>query len=342
MPKTQIADKIKPGAEPLAEEKSKTHKQVLGKGLGALLPNIEFSDKGFKFTSEDDEEKGKGNFAMIDVSKISRNPYQPRMEFDAQALEDLMNSIKENGVISAISVRRSINGYELVSGERRLKAVIMAGMKKIPAYIMEVNSDIEMLEYAIIENVQREDLNPIEIANGYARLIEECNLTQEQVAIKIGKDRSTITNLLRLLRLPEKIQDSLRKKELTIGHARALLGLNETKKMTFAWQEIINNDLSVRATETLVKNILAGKTKFEKDTSFKKEDNSIKDGKAHVTYDTALALRDYEKKLRHSFGTQVKIMTKSHESGNIQFDFYSKDDLERLIEMFSFIDSKIQ
>jgi len=342
MSKSTKAKKQKTKPQQAEQVKPKPKKQVLGKGLGALLPNIEFSEKGFKFSSEEREEGAKGNFALIDVIKIVQNPYQPRKEFDNRALEDLKKSIIDNGVIQPITVRRSINGYELISGERRLRASVMAGIKRIPAYILEVKSDIEMLELALIENVQREDLNPIESANGYQRLIEECNLTQEQVAVKIGKDRSTITNFLRLLRLPEKIQDGLRKREFSMGHARALLGLSDSRKMILAWQEILKKDLSVRATETLVKNMLSGKIILEKDANRKKEDTSIKDGKSHVSYDTALVLRENEKKLRYTFGTQVKISTKSNESGNIQFDFYSKDDFERLIELFSFIDNKIQ
>lgn len=318
----------------------KAKKPVLGKGLAALLTNIEISDKGIKFKPDEIEETKSENFAMIDIAKISRNPYQPRKDFDEQALEDLKNSILENGVITAISVRRAVNGYELIHGERRLRASILAGMKKIPAYILEVKSDVELLTLALLENVQRADLNPIETANGYQRLIEECNLTQEQVAMKIGKDRSTITNFLRLLKLPQKIQTSIRNSEITQGHARALLALSDTKQMLSAWNEIISKNLSVRATENLVKKILAGK-QSENDNKLVKED-ATKDGKSHVSYETALVLKDYENKLRHIFGTQVKITTKSNESGCIQLDFYSKDDFERIIDLLNFIETKVQ
>jgi ParB family transcriptional regulator, chromosome partitioning protein len=324
-----------------AKDKHRPKKPVLGKGLGALLPNIEFSDRGFKISDEDKKNIESGNFALIDISKIVQNPYQPRKEFDRKALEDLSNSIKENGVIQAITVRRSINGYELISGERRLRASAMAGFKKIPAYILEVKSDIDLLQIALIENLQREDLNPIETANGYQRLLEECNLTQEQVASKIGKDRSTITNFLRLLKLPEKIQESLRKHELSMGHARALLSINDRDKMLIAWKEIIKKRLSVRATETLARKIASGKIDFSDEKTLREKEYIRKDGKSDVSYDTALVLRDYENKLRHIFGTQVKIQTKSKESGQILFDFYSKNDFERLIELFEFIGSKV-
>ncbi len=166
----------------------------LGKGLGALLPSIEFSDHGFKFH---DEEEPSSKLTEIEISKIVHNPYQPRKEFEPQALDDLKNSILEHGVIQPITVRRAVNGYELIFGERRLRAATAAGLVKIPAYIRENVSDIDMLELALIENVQREDLNAIEIASSYQRLIEECNYTQEQVARKVGKDRTTVTNFIR-------------------------------------------------------------------------------------------------------------------------------------------------
>jgi len=318
----------------------KPKKQALGKGLGALLPNIEFSDKGFKFKADDSDDITKDNFAMIDIAKISRNPYQPRKDFDLLALEDLKNSIIESGVITAISVRRAVNGYELIHGERRLRACTMAGLKKIPAFILEVKSDVEMLQLALIENVQRADLNPIETANGYQKLIEECNLTQEQVALKIGKDRSTITNFLRLLKLPQKIQTSIRNNEITQGHARALLSLNDAKQMLSAWNEILTKNLSVRATENLVKKLLA--KEIIKKTTNELKDDASKDGKPHVSYETALVLREHENNLRHIFGTQVKISTKSNESGTIHLDFFSKDDFERIIELLSYVETKIQ
>ncbi len=324
------------------QESKKPKKSALGKGLGALLPNIQFSDKGFKIFDDESniEIKKEDNLAEIPVSKIVFNPYQPRKKFDEKALEELKNSIIENGVISPITVRRSVNGYELIAGERRLRASVMAGLEKIPAYIRGIDDDVDMLQLALIENLQREDLNPIETANGYRRLINEHNLTQEQVAVKIGKDRSTITNFLRLLKLPQKIQDSLSNGEISTGHARALLPLTNTELMLFAWKEIIKNALSVRATERLVRDLIANKIKPLGDKEKKEEDERKKDGKIHVTQETALVLRDYENKLRHTFATNVKITTKSKESGTIHIDFYSKDDFERILELFSQIENK--
>jgi ParB family chromosome partitioning protein len=300
----------------------------LGKGLGALLPSIEFSDKGFRFTDEEHEEL-RGSIALIDVHKINHNPYQPRKDFDKEALESLKNSILEHGVIQPIVVRKAVSGYELIAGERRLRATINGGLKKIPAYILDIDEGIDSLVLGLIENVQREDLNPIEVANGYQRLIEECHFTQEQVAAKVSKDRTTITNFLRLLRLPDEIQESIRNKELTMGHARALLALSSNKKMIQTWKEIVSKGLSVRITENLVREIES------KDSSKKKTEEGKKfDGKSHVSPEIALVLKEQENKLRHLFGTQVKIHTKSKESGSVEFEFYSQDDLERLIELF--------
>jgi len=308
----------------------------LGKGLGALLPSIEFSDHGFKFH---DEEEPSSKLTEIEISKIVHNPYQPRKEFEPQALDDLKNSILEHGVIQPITVRRAVNGYELIFGERRLRAATAAGLVKIPAYIRENVSDIDMLELALIENVQREDLNAIEIASSYQRLIEECNYTQEQVARKVGKDRTTVTNFIRLLRLPEKVQESLRKKEISNGHARSLLALSKETDIIPAWTAIIDSNLSVRATEQLVKDVEAGIVVFRPfgkvvRKEFPKE-KKRKQPKDNVSPETAAQLEEDENILRQKFGTQVRIQPKSEYSGSIEFEFYTIDDYSRLIEMFN-------
>ncbi len=307
-------------------KRARPQKPALGKGLGALLPDIKFADEGFKI---DGEEAAKEKLAYIEISKISLNPYQPRKRFDKTALEDLKNSIIENGVLQPIAVRRNANGYELISGERRLKASVLAGLDKIPAIIQTAPSDAKMLELALIENVQREDLNPVETAYGYRRLIEEFNLTQEEVALKIGKDRSTIANSLRLLKLPEKVLDSLRKNEISTGHARALLALNDREAILKLWKRTIDERLSVRAVETAVKEYNAKKIKSPVKTAEEK-----KDKKSILDAASALALARFEDKLRKAYGTKVKITPKSKESGTIEFEFYSKDDFERLVEIF--------
>ncbi|MDA3843760.1 MAG: ParB/RepB/Spo0J family partition protein [Candidatus Kapabacteria bacterium] len=313
--------------------KSKKLKQGLGKGLGALLPSIEISDDGYTI-SKDKQEAYNEHFALIDLNDIVRNPLQPRSHFDIGALEGLKQSIIKNGVIVPITVRRAPNGFELIAGERRFRASKEAGLKNIPAYILNIDTDAEMLEMALIENVQRENLNPIEVALGYSMLIEECKLTQEQVASKIGKDRSTITNFLRLLKLPGTIQSGLKKNELSMGHARAILGLNDPGAMQKVHEIVHENRLSVRATEALVKDIINGKYVIGSGTEPKKTVKKKKQTKSHLNPEEIIIIEDYEKKLRHGYGTEVKISTKSKESGMIQFEFYSKDDFDRLMEIF--------
>lgn len=307
---------------------AKSKKTGLGKGLGALLPSVDFSDEQKKKYTE--ESNPNENFLLtLNIEKIRANPYQPRDEFDEQALDDLKNSILEHGLIQPITVRKSINGYELVSGERRLRASKDAGLKNIECYVMNIESDKKMLELAIIENVQRENLNPIEVANGYQRLIEECNYTQEEVSKRVSKERSTVTNFLRLLKLPEKVQESLRKRIISMGHARALLALDDQTQMLSAFKAITDKKLSVRQTESLIRDIAAGKKLPEK-----------KKKTSPVNKETQIVLEDTANKLRQSFGTNVKITPKSKESGVISFEFYSQDDLERLIEIFGNLGDK--
>lgn len=301
-------------------------KTGLGKGLGALISSVEFdTEKGFSLSGKETAESKL--FAEINISDIRVNPYQPRQDFDPAGIEDLKNSIKKHGILQPIIVRKTINGYELVSGERRLRASIEAELKKIPAYVLSVKSDAQMLVIALEENVQREDLNPMEVAYGYQRLIEELNYTQEQIADRVSKDRSTVANILRLLRLPVKIQELLREKKISMGHARALLALNDTAKMIWAGNEIIDKKMNVRETEALVKKIESGKISIDKVKSKFTEKSPIPDS-------TKAILNDKADKLRVAFGTNVRIITKSKDSGIIEFEFYSSDDLERLVELF--------
>ncbi|MFA5511360.1 MAG: ParB/RepB/Spo0J family partition protein [Candidatus Kapaibacterium sp.] len=314
--------------------KSTKIKPGLGKGLGALIPSVEFSkDKGFTVGHEESNNESNSMIAMIDVSKIRANPYQPRQDFDDEALEGLKNSILKHGLITPITVRKSLNGFELISGERRLRAHQLAKIEAIPAYVLDVNTPIELLELAMIENIQREDLNPIEAAHGYKRLIEEFNYTQEQVAERVGKDRSTVTNFLRLLKLPENLQEALRNKDITIGHARALLAISDVARMIWAGNEVIQNKLSVRDTEALAKQIESNALTSNKPKSKLK--------KEIISNEVKAVLSEKADNLRKSFGTQVKITPKSKESGSIEFEFYSADDLERLLELFEYIEQRI-
>jgi len=285
----------------------------LGRGLSALIP--ETPDP--KQTPENED----ATLKQIDVFLIRPNPYQPRLEFDPIALQELKASIEEKGVIQPITVRPMKDHYELVSGERRLRAVTEIGLDKIPCYIREIETKEEMLELAIIENVQREHLNPIEQAIAYQRLIDECNLTQDDVAQKIGKDRSTITNIIRLLKLPPKIQDSVRNGEISMGHARTLLGVAQPKVQMSIWQKILKENLSVRKVEQLIKEA-QNKPATRKKSAPRR----------------SVFLQKAEDNLRDTLGTKVTIRPKK-EGGNIEIEFYSPEDLNRLLDLFEQINS---
>jgi len=309
---------------------------ALGKGLGALIPTASLEKTVSNDTLHTDDGKSVGVTAFIDITKIRPNRFQPRLDFDPKALEDLTNSIKVRGVIQPITVRRTENGYELVSGERRVRASIEAGLTKIPAYIMDVDTDAQMLELAIIENVQRENLNPIEVSLGYQRLIEECNLTQEDVAEKIGKDRSTVANFLRLLRLPQQIQDCLRDRKISMGHARAMLAISATDKQLFVLDTVISKDLSVRKTEQLVKDVELGRIKT---ASSQPQSQSAKQEAAKVLpVELQATIQDIESRLRHIFSTQVRLKAKTDSVGTIEVDYFSLDELERILDLLAEIE----
>ena len=311
-------------------------RSVLGKGLSALIPGVE-EDSSYRsnvsFSADenrpnDDASRQGPAMAMIEIAKVAPNAQQPRKDFPQDALDELTQSIRENGVIQAITVRRVPNGrYELVSGERRVRASIEAGLTEIPAYILEVESDRKMLELAIIENVQRLQFNPIEEAEAYERLIEDCDLTQEEVADKISKDRSTITNTLRLLKLPQPIKDSLRKGELGLGHAKVILSLPDPAKQTNLWKEAVTNNYSVRKLEDLVRAITKPNSGLQSHRKKTEEEQLV-----HSPAVTAM-----ENAFKHVFGTQVRIRMKQDKTGEIALQFYGYEDLERLQELLSSI-----
>lgn len=300
-------------------------KQRLGRGLDALIPRavtkeISIDSKEIRF----DDGQSVGVIAKIEIAKIKPNPYQPRETFDRTALEELKQSIIEKGVIQPITVRRLPGGmYELISGERRVRASTEAGLTHIPAYIIEVESEKELLELSLIENIQREKLNPIEIAKAYQRLIEELGYTQEEIAKKIGKDRTTVANFIRLLKLPEQIQESLKRGEITMGHARALINLPSRKLQVEIWNKIVKQGWSVRKVEKIVRDLSKGKIAEEKTTKKKTAQSEF---------------RDIESKLKRIFGTQVKIKQTGNGRGEIVIEFYSDDEFERLLELFEVIE----
>ena len=296
-------------------------KPVLGRGLASLIPR----QQGEVTTLRTDDGSTHEIIAAIDLDRIEGNPYQPRAEFDPVALDELMRSIQEKGVIQPITVRRTARGYQLISGERRVRAARQAGIKQIPAYIIRVRSDEEMLELALIENLQREHLNPIEIAISYKRLIDECDYTQEEVAQKTSKDRSTVTNFLRLLKLPEPIQRAVRKGDVSSGHARALLAIEDPAAQIDICDRIIQRGLSVRDVERLVR----AKSKAKR---------------RHVAVPSPGAtssISSVEEKLRQLLGTKVQVRRLKDGKGEILIEFYSNDDLDRILDLFGELQDRL-
>jgi len=289
-----------------------TKKQALGRGLSALLkdPKADIS------TAKDEgADKVIGNIAEIELSAIEVNPFQPRTFFNEESLKELSASIKELGIIQPITVRKlGFNKYQLVSGERRFRASKLAGLTQIPAYIRIAN-DQEMLEMALVENIQRQDLDAIEVALSYQRLIEECNLTQDQMSERVGKKRSTVTNYLRLLKLDPIVQTGIRDGILSMGHGRALINIEDTEVQLEFYELILKDGLSVRQVEELVKNYKEGvtpsKTKTEKPIP--------------TEYVTSTA-----KTLTNHFGNKVDIKVGKNGKGKIVINFHSEADLERI------------
>ena len=309
-------------------------KPGLGRGLDALINPQSRQDleKPIAVSTNNiskDDGKTFDVLVKIPVNNIVPNPYQPRTEFEPHALDELKKSILQNGLIQPITVRRNDqNAYELISGERRLRACKDIGYKEIPAYIIDVKTKEAMVALALIENIQRENLNAIEIAVAYKRLLEECNLSHEEIAIKVGKDRTTITNSLRLLKLPKEVQDSLVSNEISAGHARALINLPYEQQQRDILKLIIKNSLSVRKVEALVKELITGK---DKKTTSK--------GSSEIITKKSASLADVENKLRMLFGTKVQCKQKNDGSGEISIEFYSNEELERLFELFDLIET---
>jgi ParB family transcriptional regulator, chromosome partitioning protein len=310
---------------------NKTKQPVLGRGLDALMNPRNYPHDSLESQSYDDLKKDDGMqydiLVKIPVENISPNPFQPRVNFDPVTLEELQKSILENGLIQPITVRRVENNrYELISGERRLKACIAIGYREIPAYIIKVDSEESMLAMALIENIQREKLNPVEIGMAYKRLMDECHLTQEQIADKVGKDRTTIANSIRLLKLPKEILDSLISENITPGHARALINIPSEAMQLDALKKIHEEGLSVRKVEQLVKKFLSEDKSPKKSISFSLKSTQV-----------SASIHDVEDKLRKIFGTKVLCRQKQNGTGEIVIEFYSNDELERLFELFEII-----
>lgn len=292
----------------------KIKKKDLGLGIRALL-----SDMDAKPAEEQREVvKEMANVVSnIPVGQIEANPFQPRTDFEAEALEELSASIRTYGLIQPLTVRRMGDGkYQLISGERRLRAAKIAGLKEVPAYIRIVDGDQEMLEMALVENIQRADLNPLEVAITYQRLIEECKLTHDAMAERVGKKRSTITNFLSVLKLPPQIQEALKERKLSLGHAKALRGVSDLALQLSLFNEILTKDLSVRATEELVRSYTEPKAAPKKTKSALPE-----------------AYAEVQERLRMHLGAKVQLKIGAAGKGQIVIPFGSDDDLNRLLDL---------
>jgi len=278
-------------------------KKALGRGLDALIPDLGNLDPG------------RPDYLECDIHRIRPNRFQPRRRFDPGELEELRDSIREQGILQPLLVRDDGRGYEIIAGERRFRAAKLAGLQKVPVVVRQVD-DVNMLEISIVENIQREDLNPLEEAEAYHRLISDFGLTQDNVAERVGKSRPTVTNAVRLRSLPEPIKESIRSGELSMGHARALLGVDGSARQLAAWRKVVSRGLSVRATESLVKGL--------------KTATGTRDKPARSSDDVYFS--DLADDLARKIGTRVRIHRKG-KRGRLEIEFYSDDDLERLIQM---------
>jgi len=272
-------------------------KKALGKGLSALIP------------PKEQEYGSQESILQIPTSLIRTNKYQPRVDFNQEKLNDLINSIKEKGVVQPVLVRTTPDGYELIAGERRLRAVKTLGFEKIPAIVRNV-ADVDMLELSLIENIQREELNPIEEGRAFQKLTTDFGFTQENIAKVLGKDRSTVANIIRLLSLPKKIQDYISKGDVSVGHAKAILSLPSEIEQMRVCNLIVKKGLSVRETETMVSRRSFGRRNID----IKKDQNIL----------------DIESQLQQLFGTRVKI-SHGKKRGRIQIEYYSSEDLNRIL-----------
>ena len=281
-------------------------KSALGRGLSALIDDADFMKEQISGAAE------------IEISRIEANPFQPRTTFDEEKLEELAASIREIGLIQPITLRKSEGDkYQIITGERRFRAAQLAGLVRIPAFIRDADND-SMLEMALVENIQREDLNPIEISLSYQRLIDECNLTQETLSTRIGKKRSTVANYLRLLKLPAEIQKGLREKQITVGHAKALVNIEEEDTQIMLFRQILRYDFSVRKIEEIVREF----------------GNQNKDEKEHINKETLPEhLLSFRERLNDFFPVPVKISANEQGKGKIIISFRTENELREIVKI---------
>lgn len=298
----------------------KQNKEALGKGIRSLLQNIDADLKTTTGNLKSSVVENVTSANRIAIEQIQPNPKNPRRDFDEQALNELAASIKQFDIVQPLTVSKLSNGhYQLVAGERRFRAAQMAGLKDVPVYIRQSN-DAELLELALLENLQREDLNAIEIALSYKRMMDELHYTQEQVAERMGKERSTVTNYIRLLKLPPDIQLAVRNGDVSMGHARALINIDTIDKQLYVYNEIKSRGLSVRQTEELVRNLY----------------RSVKTGVNSSSKTELLpAYKRIEDNLASHFGTKVKLAHSSKGNGSITLEYYSLQELNKILELMN-------
>lgn len=302
-------------------------KPVLGKGLGALIPGVQ-NDAGEEIRRELAQLSGApAEVAPIALSKIRPNPFQPRRNFAEAELAELAASIREHGVIQPVTVRKAAEGYELISGERRVRAARQAGLTEIPAYTLAIDSDRKMLELAIVENVQRQDLNPIEEAESYRMLIDECGLKQEEVAERIAKDRTTVSNFLRILKLPDEIKDSLRHGELGMGHAKAIMAIPDMGMQITLWNAAVKEHYSVRKLEELARRTASNLHATNGAAERKRPGRPMRSIEDNGSYESLLT------QIKQRLATQVRVRPKNNDEGELAIEYYSHDDLERLCDL---------
>lgn len=296
-------------------------KKALGRGLSALLSDNEDDEKlAVEISTDVIPSTPTNGMSEIQISEIEVNPFQPRTHFDEDALLELAESIKVHGIIQPITVRRlSRNQYQLISGERRFQASQLAGLKSVPAYI-RLADDQQMLEMALIENIQRENLNAMEIALSYQRLLTECSLKQEELGERVGKNRSTVTNYLRLLKLPPDIQIAVRDNKLSMGHARAIVNVENTEQQLYIYKKIINEDLSVRKVEELVREIATEKSPSKTESA------------TTASTPASREIVQLQSKLSSHFGTRIAIKSDG-KRGEIKIPFISVEDLNRILDI---------
>jgi ParB family chromosome partitioning protein len=303
-----MPDKRKPSSAGAGTRKKR--KVALGRGLDALIPDLG-AVEGISSTSH----SIKSDYFVCDIDMIRPNRYQPRQHFSPDELAELAESIRSQGIIQPLLVRSDDQGYELVAGERRLRAARLAGLNRVPVVVKDVSDD-KMLEISIVENIQRENLNPMEEAEAYYRLINEFALTQDQAAERVGKSRSAVANFLRLRQLPDPIKDSILKGALSMGHARALLAAQTPARQQAAWRSVLAKQLSVRETEALIKRLNSEK----------------KPARIPALTPEQRYFQDISEDLSRHFGTRVRIQRKG-KKGRLEIDFFSDDDLDRLLGM---------